>query len=197
MKIQLESVEEFENIFKEILSTEENAKNTQDELDVLMHIKNLFLKNVEIGGEELNIGQVTQEKVERKKEHAKIVAMVEEAERNKMDSLKTLCKLRRELPLALKEEIESEYQTLKKQLQQASSVLPFSPPSPAPDEDISRIKHTVEELSERWPVVISQIKEQMACVEKEVKERIDQKGRDIETEALSLLFKDELELPDN
>lgn len=196
MKVQLESIEDFEGIFREILNTEENPKNTQEEMDVLMHIKNLFLKNVEIGGEELNIGEVTQEKVERKKEHAKLISQVEEAERIKMDELKSLCTLRKNLPLSLKEEIEKEYAGIMKQLKEKTEPAPIQQ-SQGLDEEISRIKETIKELSERCPIVISQIKEKISYVEKEVKERTEKNTREIETESLSILFKDDLELPDN
>ncbi|KAH9386478.1 uncharacterized protein NEMAJ01_1374 [Nematocida major] len=198
MKIQLESVEMFEDIFKEMLGTEENAKHSQAELDVLMHIKNLFLKNVEIGGEELDIGQVTQEKLERKKEHASLVAQVEEAEKSKTSTLKTLCTLRKELPLRLKDELTEHFEGIVKQIKQARAVVeaPEAETCDALDEEIARIQRTVSELTGKLPAVISQVKENMSYVEKEVKDRIEQKGREIEAESLSLLFKDELELPE-
>ncbi|EHY66863.1 hypothetical protein NEAUS04_0910 [Nematocida ausubeli] len=196
MKIQLESIEAFEDIFKEILGSDETAKHTQNELNVLMHIKNLFLKNVEIGGEELDIGQVTQEKLERKKEHAKLIAEVEEAEKNKSEALNTLCNLRRELPHTLREEVSERCTEVIRQMNYKPAHATIPQKAPAPEEDVTRIKSTVNELSEKLPVVLSQIKEKISYVEKEVKERIDQKGREIETEALSILFKDELEMPE-
>ncbi|KAI5165502.1 hypothetical protein NEIRO03_0505 [Nematocida sp. AWRm78] len=192
MKVQLESIEEFESIFSEILG-EETSKYSQNELNVLLNIKNLFLKNVEIQGEQMNIGEITQERLERKKEHAKLILEVEEAEKSKTNSLKSLCELRRELPHTLKEEIEHNYKEIMKKLSERtpSQSVDYTPEN---EEEIDRIKHTVYEITEKLPSIITQIKEKMSYVEKEVKERIEQQGREIETETLSLLFKDDLEI---
>lgn len=196
MKIQLEGIEDLEGIFREILNSGENSKNTQEELDVLMHIKNLFLKNTEIAGEEMSIGEVTQERVERKKEHAKLISQVEEAEKNKIDTLKALCDIRKTLPISLKEEVAKEYKEIVRQLQEDVPVMNQPQKTTDLDEEITRIKETVKDLSERCPIVVSQIKEKISYVEREVKERAQKNSREIETESLSILFKDDLELPD-
>ncbi|KAI5191253.1 hypothetical protein NECID01_1365 [Nematocida sp. AWRm77] len=191
MKIQIESIEEFESIFKELVETE-GGKTPEDMLDVLMQIKDVFLKNVEIEGKELNLGRIVQEGVNRKKTQAKLISKIEEAETQKISQLKELCSVRKELPLLLQKEISEGYAALVDTFKSAESVS-ASEESVLPEEPLG-ISATVQDLSTKLPALVSQLKERIANTEYEVKERIKTKGKQIEIEALSLLFKDELEL---
>ena len=193
MKIQIESIDELEGIFKGLIETED-GKHAEDELEVLLQVKDLFLKNAEVGGKELDLGKVTQEGVNRKKTQAKLISKIEEAETQKLCQLKELCALRKELPLLLQQEVADNYRSIIDSFAQPVAAEPPRPIAPAAVNEARAIGATVRDLSEKLPVLAAQIREKILRTEHEIKERIRKKGKQLEIEALSLLFKDELEL---
>ncbi|OAG29738.1 hypothetical protein NEDG_00871 [Nematocida displodere] len=194
MKVQLESIEHFEGIFKELLGTGQDETYTQDELDVILHVKSLFLKNVEIAGEELDLGRITQQRLESKKTQTKLISEIETTETEALAKLKELCVLRKDLPESLKKEINKECQVSANALAQDPPARGPPPSAPEPHDGIARIAQTINELTIKLPLLAGTIKEEIRHVESEAKERTHVRGRQIEAESLSLLFKDELEL---
>jgi len=197
MKIQLGSVDEFENIFKE-LAGGENSTNNEEESEVIMFIKDIFLRNAEICGKELSLGEVVQERIDKKRPSPQILARIEESERQRLEKLTDLCAVRRELPVLLREELEKEYSKVTEQIGDKEEGEKRAEEQEAEKEEqlgsISKIKTTVDELTKTLSSLVLQIKENNAHVEKEVKEQLEERGKQIEARSLSLLFKDELEI---
>ncbi|KAI5181467.1 hypothetical protein NEOKW01_1648 [Nematocida sp. AWRm80] len=187
MKLQFNDISSFENLFKSIL----NEKYTQEELEVLLNIKELFLSNSEISGEVLEIGTLTQHRLTQRRIHSKIVQKIEEEEIQKTDELKTLATTRRELPGKLQKEISEYYAGISLDSKPPIQSTVIDKPE---DKTIKAITKTLEELKTQLPTLLTTIKNKLNHVHAEVKERTEEKGRQIESNLLSVLFKDEINI---
>lgn len=193
MKIQIESLERLESIFSELAEEQEEGHPTSEEAAVLLQIKSLFLRNVEIAGEIVGITQLAEEDTEEKKKHAQIVAQIEEAEIEKKQKIKELCRLRRELPEKVREETEKGYSILNQRLNMSAEALPVVLPA-QPEDEAKEISRGIEDLLEALPRLTTRMKENIEVMEKEIGDKGKEKSYCVEAESLSILFKDELEL---
>lgn len=195
MKVQLGSIGELDAIFQELLGDTTEGKHTAEELEVLQCIKKLFLRNTEIGGREMGLHDICSDQKEANNKAALLIE-VESAEQERMEKLKELCILRKQLPLQLKQELEKECENILSKISQDDSTVPDQSiePTVEPLPEILTIKNTAADISEKLPVLIEQIQRSVTTVEQEIERRADKQGREVENESLALLFKDDLEL---
>ncbi|KAI5172014.1 hypothetical protein NEFER03_1259 [Nematocida sp. LUAm3] len=190
MKIQIESVEYVESLFKEL--QEETGIEEKDEKEVLSQIKSLFLKNVEVGKDHQEY-VLSPEEAEKQKEQIRLVSQIEEAESVRMAQIKHLCALRKTLPEQLRREVSGEHEDILKRirdpLKRADKSINVSS-----GEEAKEVSKAIKELTESFPALLTNIKKNVNYVEQELKEKKKKIGKQIEAQTLSLLFKDELEI---
>lgn len=195
MKVQLGSIGELDAIFQELLGGPTEGMHTAEELEVLQCIKKLFLRNTEIGGREMGLHDLCTDQQDANNK-ATLLLQVESAEKERMEKLKELCTLRKQLPLQLKQELEKECEDILGKLSNEESAVSGQSiePEVEPLPEILAIRSTAADISEKLPALIEQIQRSVATVEQEIERRADKQGREVENEALALLFREDLEL---
>lgn len=196
MRIQLESIEEFEEIFKQLLEAGPGSAPGAHEGEVIAHIKDLFSRNVEVNGMELDLDSALRDRLNRKKVDVNLIGQLEELEQERTLLLKELCELRRASPEALCRELEENHREVLAQIAKR----PSTPPDPPEEhgaagvlDECTSIGKAVCEIKRRIPEVIGKIEESASLIEDEIKESRSRSKR-LEAQSLALLFKDDLEI---